>query len=125
MAVVAHFVSILLAKKWLVLFLVFSGVVCVPSFCSGNEMADDPSSRRKVELQNGEENVEVFGQNFKGKNEKIFGQLQSRVVVADGEAISDNLGNKYNTRGVYDCVGLLVIYCLLLIYLMFADFHKY
>ena len=63
--------------------------------------------------------------NFKGKNEKIFGQLQSRVVVADGEAISDNLGNKYNTRGVYDCVGLLVIYCLLLIYWMFAEFHKY
>ena len=99
MAAVAHFVSILLANiaKSMVLFLLCTNVINLPLHSVAGIKTSRGFKSQIEEFQNGEDNVEVFAQNYKRENENEFGQLRARVVISNGERLTESDKSKAHT----------------------------
>ena len=88
MANIANFVSVWIANasRFIILFTVYLSVINVISRCAAEKTSGNIRSALK-EYQNGEENVEIFADNFKTGKENEFERLKSRVVVSNGKTI--------------------------------------
>ena len=106
MAAVAHFVSILLANiaKSMVLFLLCTNVIILPLHSvAGIKIPRDFKSKLE-EFQNGEDNVEVFAQNFENENKNEFGQLKSLVARSSEESLTESDNGKIHIPKIFGAV---------------------